>query len=321
MRPASYVPTSSPAEASPGDGRVSHQGGTLRNGWQGVRVVVSVDWEGSGFDDADLAAFAAFRDDFPNVPLTQFLNAAYFTRLDPNDVIGAVQTSDKIRSVLRDGDEIGLHVHSDNHLLFAAGVMPKKFPSWNHLPDMTGHSVPLSTFAKDEVQSIVAFSCRTLMQQGFARPKAFRAGGWHAGDSVLDALAAEGFVVDSSEVPHERLPSNFGDVEDLWPHATRVSQPYRMGNGLVEVPDNGVLADYVTADQMVANFQDVIRAAAMGKPAVLSLGFHQETAAQFLPRLRSALFEIELLAAMQRIPVSYETAQDVAAGVKASVKA
>jgi len=276
-----------------------------------MRVVVSVDWEGSGFEADDLAAFCEFRDDFPNIPLTHFLNAAYFTRLGPNDVMGAVSASDKIRTVLRDGDEIGLHVHADNHLLHAAGVAPKKFPSWDNLPDLTGHSVPLSTFSEAEVRQIVHFSCRTLMQQGFDRPRAFRAGGWHAGSNVLNALAAEGFIVDSSEVPHDWLPKGFGDVERLWPNATRLSQPYRFEGGIVEVPDNGCLADYVTSDQMVDTFNAVARSARQ-KPAVLSLGFHQETAAKFLPRLRSALGQIERRAAMQGIPLRYERAQDIA---------
>jgi len=286
---------------------------SVGNGWRGVHVVVSVDWEGSGFDDEDLAAFCQFRDDFPNVPLTHFLNAAYFTRLAPDDVIGAVHTSDKIRTVLRDDDEIGLHVHCDNHLLYASGVTPKKFPSWNNLPDMTGHSVPLNCFSEEEVKQIVAFSCRTLTQQGFDRPKSFRAGGWHAGNSVLDALASEGFAVDCSEVAHEWL-DRFGEVEDLWPNATRLSQPYRLPGGLVELPNNGCLADYVTSDQMVENFE-AVASSADGKPVVLSLGFHQETAAKFLPRLRSALVEIERRAATGRIPVRYDRTTDVALAV------
>ena len=284
-----------------------------------VRVVVSVDWEGSGFDDDDLESFVQFRDDFPNVPLTQYLNAAYYTRLAPDDVAGAVSSSDKIRSVLRDGDEIGLHVHADNHLLHAAGVAPKRFPSWDHLPDMTGHSVPLSSFSEDEVRQIVAFSCRTLVQQGFDRPRAFRAGGWHASGSVLRALDAQGFVTDSSEVPPDYLPGNFGIVQDLWPNATRVSQPRRLNvdGGLVEVPNNGCLADYVTSEEMLDSFAAVASAAAGNpcssqQPAVLSLGFHQETAAKFLPRLREALHQIEERAAAQHVPIRYVRARDVA---------
>merc|ERR1711924_233507 len=134
--------------------------------------------------------------------------------------------------------------------------------------------------------------------------------------SVLNALVAEGFAVDSSEVPQDWLPRNFGDVQDLWPDATPVSQPYRLEGGLVEVPDNGCLADYVTSDEMVDNFNAVVRSS-RGKPVVLSLGFHQETAAKFLPRLRSALVEMELRAAMQRIPLRYDRTKDVARTVKA----
>ena len=54
--------------------------------------------------------------------------------------------------MLREGDEIGLHVHCDNHLLYSAGVAPKRYPSWNNLPDFTGHSVPLSAFTEEEVR-------------------------------------------------------------------------------------------------------------------------------------------------------------------------
>ena len=130
------------------------------------------------------------------------------------------------------------------------------------------------------------------------------------------SLATEGFAVDSSEVPHDWFPDYFGDVDLLWPNATRVSQPYRLEGGLVEVPDNGCLADYVTSEQMVDNFKAVARSART-QPAVLSLGFHQETAAKFLPRLRSALLEIEHRAAMQRIPLRYDRTSDVALTVRA----
>ena len=45
---------------------------------------------------------------------------------------------------------------------------------------------------------------------------------------------------------------------------------------------------------------------------MLSLGFHQETAAKFLPRLREALHEIEERAATQRVPIRYERTRDAA---------
>ena len=51
-----------------------------------VSLVVSVDWEGTRFNAEDLAAFRQFREDFPSVRLTHFLNAAYYTQLAPDDV-------------------------------------------------------------------------------------------------------------------------------------------------------------------------------------------------------------------------------------------
>jgi hypothetical protein len=130
---------------------------------------------------------------------------------------------------------------------------------------------------------------------------------------VHRALAAEGFLADSSEVAHEWLDS-FGEVEDLWPTATRFSQPYRIHrfsqSGLVQVPNNGCLADYVTADQMVATYEELVAQAPSA--AVLSLGFHQETAAKFLPRLRDALARIESSADEQGVCVSYKRTEEVA---------
>jgi hypothetical protein len=281
----------------------------------GVRVVISVDWEGTSLDEANLTAMQKFRDDFAEIPLTHFLNPGYFTKLSETDATGVAKARDSIRSVLREGDEIGLHVHCDNHLLYSCGVTPKKYPSWNNLPDFTGHSVHLSSFSEDEVRRIVAFSCDTLTGHGFERPRAFRAGGWHADSTVLDALVAEGFTVDSSEVPHTSL-DHFGDVKELWPDTSWVSQPYR-ARGLVEVPNNGCLADYVTAEEMVDNYLALVESAGDGT-VVLSLGFHQETAAKFLPRLRSALLEMELLAATRRVPLEFERTIDVARTIDGS---
>jgi hypothetical protein len=45
-----------------------------------VRVVVSVDWEGREIAPNNLEAMKAFRKDYPDIPLQQFLNAAYYTK-------------------------------------------------------------------------------------------------------------------------------------------------------------------------------------------------------------------------------------------------
>ena len=138
-----------------------------------------------------------------------------------------------------------------------------------------------------------------------------------AANGALKGTHDDRITVDSSEVPHD-WPGlgSFGDVAKLWPNTTRVSQPYRLESGLVEVPDNGCLADYLTSDEMVENFEAVVQAGG-GKPVVLALGFHQETAAKFLPRLCSALVEIEEKAEERCIPLHYQRTDDVALGFEA----
>ena len=112
--------------------------------------------------------------------------------------------------------------------------------------------MPLSAFSEDEVRQIVRFSCRTLVQQGFERPRAFRARRRLARRRPRHERARRRGLRRRLLRGAARLPRHFGAV------ATRVSQPYRLdvdgGQQLVEVPNNGCLADYVTADQMVDTF-------------------------------------------------------------------
>jgi hypothetical protein len=110
-------------------------------------LVVTVDWEGLNLSDDNLAAMRALRERFPEIPLVQFLNAAYFTKPDAD--ADAVQA--RIASVLRDGDELGLHIHGWKRLFEAAGVSYRPSPTFRG-PDESGpacdydcgHAVPIS---------------------------------------------------------------------------------------------------------------------------------------------------------------------------------
>jgi hypothetical protein len=89
-------------------------------------VAVSVDWEGASLEEADLSALERLERELPGVPLTHFANAAYFTKpgADPARVRAAMNR------VIREGDEVGLHVHPWHHLVEAAGVEPRFEPSF-----------------------------------------------------------------------------------------------------------------------------------------------------------------------------------------------
>ena len=133
-----------------------------------LRVVVSVDWEGRNLDPQNLAAMEHFRHDYPKVPLQHFLNAAYYTKVDADPRL----TTAAIRSVLRDGDEHGLHIHPWKSLVEASAVTFRTEPAFRGPLDLSqcdpdcGHDVNMAAYNEKELQKIIRFSIKKLVQHG-----------------------------------------------------------------------------------------------------------------------------------------------------------
>ena len=131
-----------------------------------VKVIVSVDWEGESLKSSNLAAFENFRDDYPEINIMHFLNAAYYTK--PNADENLVQY--KILRILRNGDEQGMHIHSWRSLVEAAGVTYRSTPSWEGRPDWApydcGHNVPMSAYTYEELRQIIHYSVSVLTERG-----------------------------------------------------------------------------------------------------------------------------------------------------------
>lgn len=284
-----------------------------------LRVVVSVDWEGRNLDPQNLAAMEHFRHDYPNVPLQHFLNAAYYTKVDADPRL----TTAAIRSVLREGDEHGLHIHPWKSLVEAAAVKFRTEPAFRGPLDLSqcdpdcGHDVNMAAYNEKELQTIIRFSIKKLRQQGFDRPRSFRAGAWQADHHVFRALAREGITLDSSATSAEYLKERWGKsllypvVGRLWPDTTATSQPYRieLGSGLsmLELPNNGCLADYVSGEVIAATFQKNVELWKKDKDRdiYISIGFHQETAQKFLPHLRQGIDAIQAMAEREKLPLAF----------------
>ena len=285
-----------------------------------VRIVVSVDWEGRDLAPANLAAIQQFRSDFADIPLQHFLNAAYYTKPDANQ--GEVTRA--ITSVLRKGDEHGLHLHGWMRLFEAAGVSFRTGPTYLKDPvDLRscrhdcGHEVAITAYREDELRRVIRFASDTLEGQGFDRPHSFRAGGWQADAKVLRALAREGFTVDSSATHAKFLEPAWGGtnlytfVRQLWASVVPTTQPYVVdlggGDRITELVNNGCLADYMTGKAMLEVFRG--NAAALGqvpdRDVYVSIGFHQETAAKYLPALRDGITRIKEYGTKRGIPFEF----------------
>jgi hypothetical protein len=283
---------------------------------RGIQLVVTVDWEGSDLEEANLAAMESFRRRFPDVRLVQFLNAAYYTKPGAN----AASVTRQIQRGLGAKDERGLHIHGWKRLFEASGVRFLSTPNFwgtSYLSDSCaydcGHEVPLTAYTTDDLRKVIRYSVKTLDGAGFGKATSFRCGGWVSAEPVQAALSAEGFRFEHSRVPSKFLQGEIGQlplwrwVDALWTGTDELSQPSKLAtSGLTELPDNGALADYVTADEMVQVFE-ANRDAFLrdrSRPRLVSIGFHQETAARFLPRLEEALARIFASGKAAGVPVT-----------------
>lgn len=284
-----------------------------------IRIVVSTDWEGRSIEEDNLLSFVAFRNDYPKIPLQHFLNAAYFTKegVDPKKVEAAM------RSVMRPGDEQGLHIHAWRSLFTAAGVKWKTEPAFKGPIDLEkctpdcGHDVNITAYSEAELRKVIRYSIKTLSAHGFDRAKSFRAGAWQADKKVLRALAAEGITLDSSATDAEYLKERWGRTllypvtKKIWPDTLPTSQPYWIdlgeGKKILELPNNGSLADYVTGEVIFASFQKNVELwqTDRSKDIYFSIGFHQETAFKYLPNLRKGIDLIQAYANAERIPIEF----------------
>ena len=285
-----------------------------------ILLYASVDWEGRDLQPANLAAMHSLRIARPNLGLIHFLNAAYFTKpdADPNGVAA------KMRSVLAPNDELGLHIHGWKTLFEASGVQYIGRPSYfdpgagdgDDCRYDCGHDIPIHLYREEDLRKVVRFSLDKLQSEGFGRARGFRTGGWVGAPNVLTALAAEGIVWDSSAVPADWVQGTLGNVagvnwvRQIWPAINILSQPFQIATPagpIQEFPDNGALADYVDATQMVQTFDhlaDTLRKNA-SHDLILHVGFHQESAARFLDRFRAGLDRIEARARQRGVTLVY----------------
>lgn len=259
-----------------------------------ITIYMTVDWEGWSLDEENLEAMRSFRKRYPHIPMLQLLNPVYFTR--PN--INPEEVSNKIRSTLLQGDEHGLHLHAWKTLIERCGLTYKNTHSFADVSEdcpgrECGYTVSLEfAYSQEELTKLVACSASLLTDQGFDRPTSFRAGGWQLGPKLAAALQANNFIWDSSNTDGRLLESRWDSqsglvkmVKALHPDSTPLDQPHELLPGLVEYPNNASLADYTSPQVLLEIFRSLIE----NRKSVMVLGFHQETAFNFLRHLEEAI--------------------------------
>jgi hypothetical protein len=296
-------------------------------------VVVSNDWDNADNGDPMLERQERLHERHPALLLTHFVGPYTFT--DP--ALSAARRAFLVDWVTdlrdREGDEIGLHIHPWCHFVESAGVACRTENSFaRSTGDTTGYTVFLGSYSEGEFTALLEHAIDLFQEAGLGRPTSFRAGGWTLEPQTMRALAATGFAADTSGANWARMEewadnpgaSLFQWNRDHWTSIDETSQPYYPSTtdllsaasprvSVLEVPDNGLLVDYVTGSEMIDMFADNLGSGILLAPRVYSIGYHPPNFSEtFFTRMDQALGEIDRhLAAADLGPVVYARLSDL----------
>ena len=255
-------------------------------------VLVSTDYDFSDPSDNSTAFMDTLHASHPTMKITHFW--APYTYTDP------MVTEDRRTALTawilnnRDTyqDEIGLHIHPYCNFVADAGVTCVTDNSTVYpAGDTTGYTIKLDSYDRPTLGILLQHARDIFTARGLSSPQTFRAGGWTADLSSLQALNDLGFVADSSALNWARIEEwkgyelytwtmeHWGPIDDTsqpyYPSDTDVLQSVPGSNmAMLEVPDNGVMIDYVTSDEMTLLFNENWDGTPLAAPHVLMMGFH-----------------------------------------------
>jgi len=295
-------------------------------------VLVSTDYDFSDPGPGAIQYMNFMHRDHPEMRITHFW--APYTYTDPNVNAARQAALDTWIQAQRDmfHDEIGLHIHPYCNFVTHAGLTcitdrSTVYPAG----DTTGYTIELAAYGHDELGVLLDSAFDLFAQHGLGTPRTFRAGGWTADLETLRALDDHGFVADTSALNWARIEEWQGFelytwTMQHWSPIDDTSQPYRPSQDdilkstpgsdlhLLEVPDNGVMIDYVSLAEMTGIFDANWDGTSLSAPRTLMMGFHPATGFTDAEYQRVAGFldyADQHLASADRGPVVYTTLSDV----------
>jgi hypothetical protein len=254
-------------------------------------VLVSTDYDFSDCGNPVLGSMDKMHMDHPSLVMTHFWPP--YTYTDPALTETRRAELDTWIKKQRDmyKDEIALHIHPYCHFVEAAGQTCITNQSTVYTSDTTGYTIKLSAYQRQPMGALLQHAATIFNQRGLGTPRTFRAGGWTADLNTLLALADNGYVADTSALNWKHIEEWLGKELYTW-NMTHwgpiddTSQPYYPSTTdaltsspganmtMLEVPDNGVMIDYVSTPQMNAIFDANWDGTPLPEPRTLMMGFH-----------------------------------------------
>lgn len=264
-------------------------------------VMISTDWDFPDVDNRVLTDHDDLHAAHPELKITHLIGPYTFT----DAAVSQARRDEIVAWALRQeadyGDEIGLHVHPRCTFVEDAGLTCLTMPSVAYpAGDVSGYTVQLGAYTRAEWDVLFAHAGQIFATAGLPQPVSFRAGAWTLELHVAQALADAGFVADSSALNWQYMEEWLGyDIYDWnmqqWAAIGDTSQPYYPtddsvqpgGAGapltMLEIPDNGIMVDYWTLDEMIGVFEANWSGQALEAPAQVSTGFHPAPTAYYTP--------------------------------------
>ncbi|MEZ4401615.1 MAG: hypothetical protein R3B06_16435 [Kofleriaceae bacterium] len=255
--------------------------------------MVSTDWDFSDPGQFALDAHDRLRADHPDIRFTQFVGPYTYTDPMVTDARKAELTTWLTTRRDAHGDEIGLHIHPWCHFVVAAGLPCITDQSTLYQTDVTGYTVKVAAYGETDFATLLRAADDIFTARGLGKPVTFRAGGWTASAETMRALAATGYVADTSANNWARMeewnrPGGYGFYGwnmMAWSTIGDTSQPYYPNVDdaqaatpprvpLLEVPDNAIMVDYVTTQEMKDIFAANWPGGALAAPTTFMMGFH-----------------------------------------------
>jgi hypothetical protein len=257
-------------------------------------VLVTTDWDFSDPGNQANTYQDLMHRDHAELRITHFVGPYTFT--DP--MVSEAREAELVTWLVKQrdtfGDEIGLHIHPYCNFVTTAGLtcitdQSTVYPNG----DPSGYTVKLGPYGRDDFGRLLDRAKELFTQHGLNVPRTFRAGGWTATLETLAALADKGFVADTSALNWKRIEEwtgkelyrwnmeNWNPIDDTtqpyYPSMTNVLTSTTPTLPILEVPDNGVMIDYVSLPEMTGLFDANWDGQPLTSPRTLMMGFHPAT--------------------------------------------
>jgi hypothetical protein len=294
--------------------------------------IMTTDWDFAEPGQVALDYHDDLRAEHPSLVFTHFIGPYTFT--DPNlaEVRKAELAAWAIERRDQHDDEIALHIHPWCHFVLAAGVECNTTLSTVYQTDTTGYTIKLEAYGQAGFEMLLDKADELFLERGMGKPVTFRAGGWTAVIETLKALAAKGYIADTSANNWMRMEEwrNQGNLYTWnmtnWSTIGDTSQPYYPNTtdkqsaapptvSILEVPDNAIMVDYVTVQEMTGIFNaNWPPGTTLSMPRTFMMGFHPSpnmTVDEYR-RLDGILDHADMyLASQHRGPVVYARLKDM----------